>query len=118
MTNHKFEPSRHVLSLLKGLFRRQRPILLYLSKKFELESAPLPLLCYLSFSVIWLLQNFSPTTYRPLLPSRLITDHSKPSNFTTGEICNLLPKTYPPLTLQFGLHQVQFEIYLEIITKQ
>ena len=41
---------------------------------------------YLSSCVIWLLQNFAPTTYRSLLPSRLLTHNSKPSKFTTNKI--------------------------------
>ena len=39
---------------------------------------------YLSSCAIWLLQNFSPTTYRPQLPSRLLTRYLKPSKFTTN----------------------------------
>ena len=41
---------------------------------------------------------------------------------TTAEMYYLLPKptglAHPPLTLQFGLHQVQFEINLKISTEQ
>ena len=52
----------------------------------------LPFLGYMSSSSIWLLHNFSPTTYRPPLPSRLLTRYSKPSKFTTDKIHYLVPK--------------------------
>ena len=45
---------------------------------------------YLSSCAIYLLQNFSPTFYRPPLPSTLLTRYSKPSKFTTNKIY-LLP---------------------------
>ena len=43
------------------------------TKKINWDRPPLPFLGYMSSSAIWLLQNFSPTTYRPPLPSRLLT---------------------------------------------
>ena len=47
---------------------------------------------YLFSCAIWLLQNFSPATYRPPLPSKLLTRYSKPSKFITNKIY-LLPVT-------------------------
>ena len=96
MTISGFEPLRRVSSLLKGLCRRLMSIFYYLpKKKTELESAPLflPYVGYMSSCLIWLLQNFSPTTYRPPLPSRLLTCYSKPSKFTTGKTFYLLPES-------------------------
>ena len=92
MTVNGFEPSRHVSSLLKGLFRRQGQFCFISQKKLFLIGFGPPYLSrlYLSSCVIWLLQNFAPTTYRPLLPSRLLTHNSKPSKFTTN-IIYLLP---------------------------
>ena len=79
---------------------------------------PLPSLGYLSSCAIWLLQNFSPTTYRPPLPSRLLTRYSKPSKFTTNKIYLLPVSEIYKLSLlnanskqcNFGLHGVKFEI--------
>ena len=73
---------------------------------------------YLSSCAIWLLQNFSPTTYRPPLPSRLLTRYSKPSKFTTNKIYLLPVSEIYKLHLlnvnskqcNFGLHGVKFEI--------
>ena len=120
MTTNGFEPSRRVSSLIKGLFRRQGQFCFISQKKlFKLESAPLTVSrLYLSSCAIWLLQNFSPTTYRPPLPSRLLTRYSKPSKFTTNKIY-LLPvsEIYKLSVLNanskqcnFGLHGVKFEI--------
>ena len=96
MTINGFEPSRRVSSLIEGLFRRQGQFC-FISQKnqtfFNWYRQPLPFSrLYLSSCAIWLLQNFSPTTYRPLLPSRLLTGYSKPSKFTTNKIY-LLPVT-------------------------
>ena len=80
--------SRRVSSLLKGLFRRQRSILFSLAKTKKIinwNRPPLPFLGYMSSSAIWLLQNFSPTAYRPPLPSRLLTRYLKPSKSTTNQ---------------------------------
>ena len=94
------EPSRRVSSLLKGLFRRQRSILFSLAKtkkqKELIGIGPpfLPFLGYMSSSAIWLLQNFSPTAYRPPLPSRLLTRYLKPSKSTTNQFYYFLPKSY------------------------
>ena len=63
-------------------------------KKLNWNRPPLPFLGYIFSSAIWLLQNFSSTTYRPPLPSRLLTRHLKPSIFTTGKIYYLLPKSH------------------------
>ena len=52
-------------------------------KKFNWNRPPLPFLGYMSSSAIWLLQNFSATTYRPPLPSKLLTRYLKPSKSTT-----------------------------------
>ena len=92
MTVNGFEPSRRVSSLLKGLFRRQGQICFISQKKTFLNGIGFPYLSrlYLSSCAIWLPQNFSPTTYRPQLPSRLLTRYSKPSKFTTNKIY-LLP---------------------------
>ena len=54
---------------------------------------PLAFLGCMSYSVTWLLQNFSPTTYRPSVPSRLLTRYLKPSKSTTGKFYHLLPKS-------------------------
>ena len=96
MVIHGFEPSRRVSSLLKGLFRRQRSILFSLAKtkKINWNRPPLPFLGYMSSSAILLLQNFSPTNYRPPLPSRLLTRCLKPSKTTTNQFYYLLPKSY------------------------
>ena len=94
MTINGFEPSRRVSSLLKGLFRRQGQFCFINQKTFLIGIGP-PLSVsglYLSSCAIWLLQNFSPSTYRPPLPSRLLTRYSKPSKFTTNKIY-LLPVT-------------------------
>ena len=97
MTINGFEPSRRVSSLLKGLFRRQGQFCFISQKKtFLIGIAPPPpppltvSRIYLSYCAIWLLQNFSPTTYRPPLPSRLLTRYSKPSKFTTNKILLLV----------------------------
>ena len=92
MTLNGFEPLRRISSLLKGLFRRQGQFILLAKKKLFLIGIGPPYLSrlYLSSCVIWLLQNFMPTTYQPLLPSRLLTRNSKPSKFTTNKIY-LLP---------------------------
>ena len=93
-----FESSRRVSSLLKGLFRRQRPILFSLAKtkKITWNPPPLPFLGYMSSSAIWLFQNFSPTIYRPPLPStsRLLTRYLKSSKSTTNQFYYFLPKSY------------------------
>ena len=60
---------------------------------------------YLSSCVIWLLQNFSPTTYRPPLPSTLLTRYSKPSKFTTNKIYLLLVPVNEIYTHLVGLDQ-------------
>ena len=54
-------------------------------KIFNWNRPPLPFLGYMSSSAIWLFQNFSPTTYRPPLPSRLLTRYLKPSKSTTNQ---------------------------------
>ena len=54
-------------------------------KKVNWNRPPLPFLGYMSSSAIWLLQNFSPTTYRPPLPSRLLIRYLKPSKSTTNQ---------------------------------
>ena len=123
MTINGYEPSRRVSSLLKGLFRRQGQFCFISQKKqktfFNCESAPLTVSrLYLSSCAIWLLQNFSPTTYRPPLPSRLLTRYSKPSKFTTNKIYLLPVSEIYKLSLlnadskpcNFGLHGVKFEI--------
>ena len=93
MTINGFEPSRGILSLLKRLFRRQRPIFVLSAKEnWNWNRPPLPFLDHISSSAILLLQIFSPTTYRPPLPSRLLTHYLKPSKVTTGKIY-LLPKS-------------------------
>ena len=99
MTINGIEPSRRVSSLLKGLFRRQRSILFSLAKTktkklINWNRPPLPFLGYLSSSAIWLLQNFSPTTYRPPLPSRQLIRYLKPSKSTTNQFFYLLRKSY------------------------
>ena len=94
MTINGFELSRRVLSLLKGLFRRQKSICFISQKKINWNRPPLPFLGYMFSTAIWLLQNFSPTTYRLPLPSRLLTRYLKPSKSTNGKIYYLLPKSY------------------------
>ena len=92
MTVNRFEPSRRVSSLLKGLFRRQGQFCFISQNKTFLIGIGFHYLSrlYLSSCVIWLLQNFSPTTYRPPLANRLLTRYLKPSKFTTNKIY-LLP---------------------------
>ena len=63
-------------------------------KKINWNRPRLPFLGYVSSSAIRLFQNLSPTTYRPPLPSRLLTRYLKPSKFTTGKIYYILPKSY------------------------
>ena len=99
MTINGFEPSRRVSSLLKGLFRRQRSISFYLAKKKKklaglappnrFQAICLPL--QYGYSKTFRLQG---TTYRPPLPSRLLTRYLKPSKSTSGKIYYLLPKSY------------------------
>ena len=86
-------------------------------KKLNWNRPPffLPFLGYMSSSLIWLLHNFSPTTYRPPLPSRLLTRYPKPSKFTTDKIYYLVLKStsfWPTYCQQckFGLNKVIFEI--------
>ena len=63
-------------------------------KQLNWNRPPLLFLGYMSSSAIWLLQNFLPTTYRPPLPSRLLSRNLKPSKSTTGKFYYLLPKSY------------------------
>ena len=93
--------SRRVSSLLKGLVRAKKVNFVFISqnkkkikKIINWNRPPLPFLGYMSSSAIWLLQNFSPTTYRPPLPSRLLTRYLKPSKSTTNQFYYLLPKSY------------------------
>ena len=123
MTINGFEPSRRVSFLLKGLFRRQGQFCFISQKKkqpFLIGIGPLTVSrLYLSSCAIWLLQNFSTTTYRPPLPSRLLTRYSKPSKFTSNKIY-LLPVPVTEIyklsllnanskQCNFGLHGVKFE---------
>ena len=123
MTINGFEPLRRVSSLLKGLFRRQGQFCLLAKKTnktfFNWNRPPLPSLCYIYLSVQYgYSKNFSPTTYRPPLPSRLLTRYSKPSKFTTNKIYLLPISEIYKLSLlnanskqcNFGLHGVKFEI--------
>ena len=54
--------------------------------KINWNCSPLQFLGHnMSCSAIWLLQNFSPSTYGPPSPSRLLTLYLKPSKSTKGK---------------------------------